>query len=315
MILKTACGAIAMTMCAFLSLSPAQSQAYSTATPILPSQTDPRITEFNKAHMCWLPTAQPRHQLLLFIPGTGGEPKANFPLAAVASQLGYHVISLMYPDSVAAQQKCGRDPDPESHMKFRLALIRGGPDGPDGTVADCDSIEGRLTRLLVYLKEHQRGQGWDNFLDSNNKPAWDRIAVAGQSQGGGHAYVLGKYHQVARVLMFGSPKDYSFYYRRPAKGFDGQTQTPLDRFFAFNHLEDNRNGCNHDQQTEIMHQIGLDRLGSAIAEKSSGNYGAAHLIYTDLPPDQPGQFHGSVIQGKLPVCVPVWTYMLTAPVQ
>jgi len=45
------------------------------------------------------------------------------------------------------------------------------------------------------------------------------IAVAGLSQGGSHSYMLAKNHEVARVLMFGAPKDYSFRFNAARQSF------------------------------------------------------------------------------------------------
>lgn len=200
-------------------------------------------------------------------------------------------------------------------MKFRMAIIQGGDGGQLGQVAQADSITNRLTALLRYLSSRQSDQGWNQFLDSRKEIDWSKIAISGQSQGGGHAYVISKYNKVARVLMFGSPKDYSFYFRQPAEGFDDRTRTPLDRYFAFNHMEDNAHGCNHNQQSEIFQKIGLNRLGSVEVDQPNTNFNHAHLIYTDLAPAVAGGYHGCVISGGVPVCVPVWQYMLTEPVQ
>jgi hypothetical protein len=138
--------------------------------------------------------------------------------------------------------------------------------------------------------------------------------VAGQSQGGGHAYVLGKNHEVARVVMLGSPKDYSFRLHAPAKGFDAHTETPLKRFFAYNHVRDNGNGCTHEQQAEILRQIGLPDLGVAEVDHSPPAFGHARVLYTNVDLGNSKRFHGSVLKGSLGVNRVVWKYILTEPV-
>jgi pimeloyl-ACP methyl ester carboxylesterase len=45
-----------------------------------------------------------------------------------------------------------------------------------------------------------------------------RMILAGHSQGGGHAAFIAMRHEVARVLMFGSPKDFSTRFNQPADG-------------------------------------------------------------------------------------------------
>jgi hypothetical protein len=283
---------------------------------VRPSATDARITDFDSPHLAWLPEGKPRNLLLVFLPGTGGTPeKALFhPFAATAAGLGYHVVALMYPDNIASQKKCAEGTDPDAYLKFRSAIIRGGEIGPHRTVPPYDAIESRLEKLLVYLDAHSPGRGWGQFVRPGGGVQWRMVAVAGQSQGGGHAYMLAKAHEVARVVMFGSPKDYSFHFHAPAKGFDADTRTPLQRFFAYNHVRDNGNGCTHDQQQQILRQIGLLALGVADVDGQPPPYHHAHVLYTDAELGGSDRFHGSVLKGQLPVNPPVWKYVLTEPV-
>jgi len=120
---------------------------------IRPSETDRRISKFDSPHLAWVPTAaEARSQLLVFLPGTGGSPgKADLPhsFAETAAELGYHVVSLMYPDNVAAQIACGKSPDIDCQMKFRNAILRGGAIGPRRTIPRHDSVESRLEKLVV----------------------------------------------------------------------------------------------------------------------------------------------------------------------
>lgn len=291
------------------------------STATLPSSLDPRVQVADDPHYSWIPaSSQPLGMLVVFIPGTGGKPKENMPFARIATDLGYHFISLSYPDSVAAQQLCSRSPDEDAYLKFRLAIFQGG-DFKRLHVDRADSIEERLTRLLQHLKMTQAGTGWDQFLTPSGEVEWSKLVLSGQSQGGGHAYVIAKFHRVARVVMFSSPKDYSFYFNRPAKIFDGGTNTPLNCFFAFNHLRDNGNGCTHDQQLEIFKSMGLTDLGIADADKH-GELNHAHLIYTNVDVKNNG-FHGSVLNGVNTIIgqtpeqllFPVWRYMLSEPIR
>jgi hypothetical protein len=279
------------------------------ATGVLPRHTDPRIITFNKLHFIWLPKGVPRNQLLVFLPGTGGAPNAHMSFAVTAQRLGYHVVSLMYPNAVAAQTACRWSSDPDAHSKFRLAIIRGGNFGLL-QVTRIDSIEGRLAALLRYLIAHQPKQGWKQFYNQAKGIEWSKVCVSGASQGGGHAYLIAKHHSVSRVLMLASPKDYSFYFERPPKDFDSNTQTPIGRMFAFNHVRDNGNGCTHAQQRETLQQMGLTRLGIAEIEKAAPDFNDAHVLYTDVSlPTR--AYHGAVLKRQFER---VWTYMLTEKV-
>jgi hypothetical protein len=286
-------------------------------TATYPSSTDPHITTFNEPHLSWLPSATPNHRLILFLPGTNGAPH-EFPFAEVGSALGFHVIFLMYPDTLAAQQACAQSADPSAYIKFRTEIIQGGNLSDLIHVDQADSIENRLCKLLQYLAKQQPKHGWNEFLDSTGANTnWRNIVVAGQSQGGGHAYVVGKLHEVARVIMFGAPKDYSHYFDRPAQGFDSNTKTPAERFFAFNHMQDTVGACNHDQQMRILQQIGLTRLGVADVDRAAGNFNHAHLLFTDIAVGpNPKMAHGSMLSpANAQQFQAVWQYMLTEPVE
>ncbi|MBU6455533.1 MAG: hypothetical protein KGS72_27420 [Cyanobacteria bacterium REEB67] len=316
-----------MAACLLICFSAKSTKAQSpptNPTSTTPSATDSAIRTFDDAHLSWTPYTTPRHELLLFLPGTAGKPHRTQFLETAAS-LGYHVIFLMYPDDIAAQQACANSDDPNAYMQFRLAIIEGGNYSDRTNISRADSIDSRLRHLLRYLDSHQPGQGWSTFLEADGAPKWSSIAVAGQSQGGGHAYVISKIHPVARVIFFGSPKDYSFRFRAPAGGFDSNTKTPLSRYFAFNHIEDRQGGCNHEQQMEIFKKIGLTTYGIADADHPTPAYNRAHLIFTDgqlADMSQMPQIHNFAVNnatvlsssGK-PICPPVWNYLLTEPVK
>ena len=271
---------------------------------VMPSATDPLINDFNQPHYCWAPSGAARDLLVLFLPGTGGVPRPNFPFTQATASMGFHTIFLMYPDEVAAQQKCAMSDDPDANMKFRLDIIRGGTDTPRAS-----SIENRFSKLLQYLAKHNSEQNWKQFLLPDGSPDWSKTIVAGQSQGGGHAYVLGKLYVVNKVIMFGSPKDYSFYFHRPAKGFDENTKTPLNRFYAFNHARDEKGA--YDHQLNILKTIGLTKHGVANVDQVQAPFNNAHVLFTGEQINS-GNFHAAPVSGRLSVCMPVWRYMLEA---
>ena len=70
----------------------------------------------------------------------------------------------MYPDDVAAAKVCRDDPDPNAFEAFRLALIQGGVSA-HVTVERTDSIENRLAKLLIHLKQRRPREGWGQFLN------------------------------------------------------------------------------------------------------------------------------------------------------
>jgi len=309
-----------------------------TRTTVLPSATDQNITQFNDPHGVYIdrgivvdrragstppPHAQ-RHELLLWLGGTGGRQQGAQGFANLAAGLGYHVVTLVYPNDTPATV-CARDSDPEAFENFRLAIIQGGRAGYQNgrkaiDIERHDSIEHRLTKLLEHLQHHRPEEDWGQFLDAAGGIRWESIAVAGQSQGGGHAALIGIKHRVARVMCFGAPKDYSRALDAPAAWYGNVSSTPKGRFFAFNHRQDPI-GCTPEQLMANLRALGLDADGPpADVDVEVHPYRRARILYTNDPPvlvegvDSEGArtAHGSAISTRnADRWKAVWTYMLT----
>jgi hypothetical protein len=306
--------------------------------PLQPAATDPQIKTFTNPHYIYIDRdivvdhlanrPADRHELLLFIPGTGGKGKGPVGFLTLAASLGYHVINLMYPDDVPATT-CAMDQDPTQFEKFRMALFRGGSASIKGgrerfTVAPSESIQNRLVKALARLQQVRPREGWGQFLNKDGSANWPSIAVAGQSQGGGHAALIGQKCPVERVLCFGAPKDYSIQNNAPAAWYSNPSVTPKSRFFAFNHHQDPK-GCTPTQLLQNLAALGLAKFGP-IAEVDSEPfpYHHAHILYTSYPsvtvqgPNSDGAkaAHGSAINTKnADRWKKVWTYMLTENVR
>ncbi len=115
---------------AALLLCTTLARAEVTSFSVRPSETDSAIKTFDGPHWMYLnrdivvehkpDLAQDRHELLLFLPGTGKKgdttggnnpgPAGFFDLTA---DLGYHVIFLRYPNEIAASAVRGSS-DPQA---------------------------------------------------------------------------------------------------------------------------------------------------------------------------------------------------------
>jgi hypothetical protein len=294
---------------------------------VLPSETDPAIKTFDTPHFVYvndailvahatkLPPA--RHELLLWIPGTqppGSNAEGPGGAAAfcqLAADLGYHVIILKYPNDESASV-CRDDSDPTAYEKFRLALIEGGK-SPHLTISRSDSIEHRLIKLLHHLQRTRPAEKWEQFLDGDGIK-WSAIAVAGQSQGGGHAALLGIKHRVARVICTGAPKDYSLALDAPAAWLTAESATPKDRFFAFNHQQDHQ-ACSPAQQLANLRSLKLDAFGPPVdVDKESPPYRHSHILTTNYPGSKltSKEAHTTVIAPRNEIVFgKAWTYLLT----
>jgi hypothetical protein len=288
---------------------------------ILPSLTDPAIKTFDTPHCVYpLPVdaRNDRHELLLWIPGTqppGTEsqgPGAAGRFCELATTLGYRAIVLKYPNDESASV-VRNERDPAAFEQFRMALIAGGR-SPHVTVPRAESIENRLIKLLLHLKHHRPDEGWEQFLTADGAVRWEAVAVAGQSQGGGHAALLGIKHLVARVICFGAPKDYSVARSAPADWLRIDPATPRNRFFALNHQQDHQ-GCSPEEQLENLRALKLDTLGGPVnVDREAPPYHHSHILTTNYPGGKltSKEAHTTGINPRNEsVFGKTWTYLLT----
>lgn len=277
---------------------------------VSPGATDAALAGSAAPHRVYFDPAGPhRNQLLLFLPGTGGlnvgPPR---PFSETAAELGYHVIELAYPNAVSATV-CWRDSDPSCFENFRREIIEGRDTSQLLSVGHAEGIENRLEKLLRMLSSRQPTRDWGQFLDPAGGVAWQKVALAGQSQGGGHAALIARDHEVARVLLFGAPKDYDSKRHKPAPWYR-PGRTPAGRFVAFVHTRDEQ-GCTFPQQLEIYRAMGMiDRPVSV--DGAAPPYGNAHILLTSFPGGAISSTAAHVMGISKPFFKPVWVYMLTA---
>ena len=87
---------------------------------VAPNEADPSIGRFLwKSVVVFDRAVRAPAPLLLFLPGTGGNPAGSRSFLNLAVDAGYRVISLGYNNEPAAMQACLRDPDPACSANFR----------------------------------------------------------------------------------------------------------------------------------------------------------------------------------------------------
>jgi hypothetical protein len=256
---------------------------------------------------------------LLWITGTGGKGHDAVAFCNLAADLGYHVVTLMYPDDIPASI-CRNDTDPKAFEEFRMAIIQGGR-SKYISVARPESIENRLIKLLRRLQELRPKENWAQFLNGDGTIKWEAMAVAGQSQGGGHAALIGIKHRVARVICTGAPKDYNHNRNAPAAFYRQPSATPKGRFFTFNHHQDWTGDTSPQQLLENFKALGLDAFGPpAEVDTEAFPYHHARILMTGYPvvtvksPQDEGSLtaHGSMASTRnADRWKQVWTYLLT----
>jgi hypothetical protein len=267
-----------------------------------PSQTDPAIANIHGPHIAvYDPQVTPCHRLFLFIPGTGSKATNSLAMDSVFAEWGYHAISIDYENHVVAVA-CAHSLDPTTFGRYRNAIITGAPVSDMVKVDTANSILNRVQKLLVYLVEHDPKGGWDEFV-KDGQPVWNRIIVAGHSQGSGHAGYIGKMFNVDRVLMFSGPQDYMDDLHKPAPWEDSKSATPPSRFFAF--LSENDPFNVHHQVANCMMLMQLAKPKSVTVKPSETIHGDYRILINDVPKKRA---HGSTISTQF---TNVWDYMVT----
>jgi pimeloyl-ACP methyl ester carboxylesterase len=279
-----------------------------------PRDTDGRIREWTEAHWICVNSFVPANgRLLVFLPGSFVNADRLKLFLQCAADLGYLAINLRYPNSWTVGELCRNSDDADCHAKIRLEIAEGIPARGQLGLRAGDSIVSRLVMLLRWLDKRQPDVGWANFFTLRGL-RWENIALAGHSQGSGHAALLAKRHRVARVVMLGGPADFNLANNLPASWLGLPGETSAERYFGFVHCKD----PGFARTALAWETMGLGNLGPAVnVDGKRPPYSESHQLYTDL--DLPnGRFHASVAtDGATPksgdgalVYEPVWQYLL-----
>ncbi|MFW5748584.1 MAG: BPSS1187 family protein [Chloroflexota bacterium] len=285
---------------------------------IEPAETDTRIDEALAPHyVCHEPATTPRDHLLVFFPGTGATPSDYTQFVAEGASMGLHSIGLSYvnPRSVNLQI-CPRDPDPNCHENVRSEVIYGGDRHPAVTISEANTVINRLVQLLRSLDAAQPEAGWGQYLDGDS-PRWDRIVVAGHSQGAGMAGFIAHEQAVARAVLFAWV---DLVRGVAAPWVLDDHATPAERVYAFEHVDDRQRGESAKQQ--MFQAYGIDASGEVNVDDAQPPYNNAQVLLTAADPAQTGErpsaaAHNMVvadeftpIENGVPVLRDVWRYLL-----
>lgn len=267
-----------------------------------PPHTDAAIEAVHGPHLVLYDPAVPsNHRLLLYFVGTGVHAEGAFAIGQSFARLGYHVISLDYENSVLAAS-CVHSTDSSCFDRYRAAIVAGTPGSDKIHVDPANSILNRFQKLLAYLVKEDAGGGWNEFF-VDGKPVWNRVVLAGHSQGSGHAGYIGKMYRVDKVLMFSGPQDYLSDLDRPAPWQLRPSATPPSRFYAFLNVNDPFNERHQVANCEAMMIPG--NVQPFMVEPGQVVSGVHQILVTDTDPKHA---HGSTVS---PQFEKVWEYLGT----
>lgn len=171
----------------------------------------------------------PESLLLLhvYLGGTGSKPTGNFKAHGFistnppsSSDLCIHVITLSYiwgnfadAERNAIISALPAEEQQGALASYHNAICFGGRCDVEKLLDPIDSedaIEGRLTSLLIYLRNTRPAhEQWEVFLDpTGTQPNYSRIILSGHSQGSGHACYIAKYRPLYRAIFISGPQEH-----------------------------------------------------------------------------------------------------------
>jgi hypothetical protein len=259
-----------------------------------PRDTDQAIRAGDPVHVVVDAVEPVADRLLVFLPGTSLPPASCQQILKNAAAGGYDVVGLSYVNNEAVNALCGGGP-PTCPEEVRREIVTGTDTSSLISVDPPNSIESRLVALL-------RHEGWSKYLDGDAL-RYALIAFAGHSQGGGHAALLGKMHQVHRVVLLAATE------AAPWTAAMGLTEP--DRHYAFMHTADGLNGFFIGSWDTLGIPGPLTNI-----DGMSPPYGGTHRLETSVPP-QDNNGHLAVVvdpfipmDGDQPLYRDVWAYLI-----
>lgn len=275
---------------------------------VKPILTDINYDADQDSHMVVRNTTTHLNILFLFIGGTESNTKSYQTISLFAGNLGYDVINLAYPNSIAAAS-LANSPDSLAFNKYRQEVCYGTSLSPDVTVDSLNSIYTRTLNLIHYLHTTYPNQNWDQYLLDPSTLNWNKIAVGGHSQGSGHACYLAKSNDVERVLMFSGPNDYSNYFSQAAHWLRNPGVTTINKHFSYLSLLDEV--VSFDKQLINLQGLGLYPLyDTTYVDDSSSPFNDSRCLYTRQTPGIALLYHNATVKFSF-INNAVWTYMLT----
>lgn len=250
------------------------------ASTVTPSATNPQIASYNNPHYVYLDTrVVPKNKLFVFLPGTSGFPSVYTLIAKKAANLGYHSIGLMYPNGSEIYIASGSNPDNTSFGRCRQEIFEGTDQSAALSINPDNSIKGRLTKLLEYLKSQNPNQNWGQYL-INGQVDWSKIIIAGHSQGGGHALYISKKVSVHKAIAFASI-DWNAFLGESASWISETGATPVSKIYSFNSVNDQI--FSYANVVTQLNDLGLP--GSPVSiDNNNSPYQNSHRLITSATP-------------------------------
>jgi hypothetical protein len=284
-----------------------------------PEQTDPSITtntSGNTNQFAYLPkeTTKRKDKLFIFIPGTFVGPNVYTRILQTGAKYGYYSIGITYSNNQTIQSFCtGNSQDCISNI-FR-EYLEGIDYSPDVNISSSNSFENRISKFILYLKNNYPDENWGRFLNNDNSIKWEKVSLAGHSQGSGHTLYISKTRNLVRASLFSGPNGFKLSNGQFPNWLTVSGLTTNEKVYCFSNTLDAI--AEWGELQIIWNNIGISGNFQNVDNTSSFN--SAQKLYTniDLPSAIINPEHGSTVANDntpldntgIPKFEKVWKYM------
>lgn len=285
-----------------------------------PTVVDPAAIAYPESkHVVFLPSSPSiplRDELFVILPGTNNLGQGFETIGMIAARAGYRVISLAYESQTHPDGTCSNVVGEQAILTCRENVwaekAYGADPSPEYPGNFANSISGRLLHLLQYIQAQYPNAGASAYY-TGDTIRWDRIALAGFSQGSVIAGYIGKDQALARlVILAGGCDDMTVGgVATLAPWCSAPRATPRARTWAISHANDEL-----DADTLVVQAYGLGEYVDASAHSPS-YCSTSHALLSHEPTDQAHlsvAHDGAVpLTNGLPTLLEDYYYAFTAP--
>lgn len=279
-----------------------------------PEATDPAIktlTVGDPLQYAYVPVAAADRKdvLYIFIPGTFSIPSSYNEVCEAAAQAGYYSIAIAYSNRNSVEGYAGRKTNDSTVKNILEEFLTGNNVSPKVTVSRANSFENRIIKMISYLDAQYPAENWSRFLTSDKNIRWEKLSVAGHSQGSDHAMYMSKVRGLYRAGFIGGPGSFLLPNGSYPTFMQQPGLTPASSLYGFNHLKDHVRRWNDVKVT--WNVLGLPGSPNSVDDN---DFDGSHRLTTsaDLRDTHSGTIQDDatpVDNNGNPVYAPVWSYM------
>lgn len=177
-----------------------------------------------------------RGKLVVILNGVGGPAGPN-EVGDWLADRGFHTLTLDYRniESVRLFEDTVPNDGLAGPIEAYMEIIEGVDASRNVVVPPVDSVFGRIDSALQYLSALDPGADWSYYLDASGHVRLTDVIFFGYSFGAGTSTVIGKSHEVARVVAASGPR---YLLDVNHDWLVTPSVTPVDRFYGIFGVQD-----------------------------------------------------------------------------